>query len=265
VLDSLSPARRHFVLVLVVLAGVAVAAVLIMVAVTRESPVEPVAQDQLGPVLLVPGYGGNTTSLGRLATTLQATGRDVTIVELAGDGRGDLRQQAGVLERAADQALHRTSASSVDVVGYSAGGVIARLWVKDFGGGGVARRVLTLGSPHHGTDLAGVASDITPDTCPEACLQLAPESDFMRALNAGDDTPGGPLWISIWTTDDEVVTPPTSARLDGALNFSLQSICPRAAELTHSGLPTDASVIAIAVQELDRSTPSTPLASVCVP
>lgn len=264
-LDSLSPARRRFVLVLVVLAGVALAAVLVVVAVTREPPLDPVAQDRLGPVLLVPGYGGGTASLGQLATALRAAGRDVTIVELGGDGRGDLREQAQVLARAADQALHRSSASSVDVVGYSAGGVIARLWVKSLGGDGVARRVLTLGSPHHGTDLAGVASDVTPDTCPVACLQLAPESDFMRALNAGDDTPDGPLWISIWTTDDLVVTPPTSARLDGAVNFSLQSVCPRDSELTHSSLPTDASVIAIALRELDRSTPRAPLASVCVP
>lgn len=252
-------------LVLVVLAGVAMMAVFVGVTATREPPVDPVAQDQLGPVLLVPGYGGNTASLGRLTAALRDTGRDATIVELAGDGRGDLREQARVLDRAADRALDRTSTSSVDVIGYSAGGVIARLWVKDFGGDALARRVLTLGSPHHGTDLAGVASDITPDTCPEACLEMAPESDFMRALNAGDETPDGPLWISIWTTDDKVVSPPTSARLDGALNFSLQSVCPRDAELTHSSLPADASVIAIAVQELERSTPSTPLARVCVP
>ncbi len=240
-------------------------ALLVAIAMAREPRVDPVAQDQPGPVLLVPGYGGSTTSLGHLAAALQAGGRDVTIVELAGDGRGDLRQQAEVLEQAADQARQRTGAASVDVIGYSAGGVIARLWVKDFGGDAVARRVLTLGTPHHGTDLAGVASDFTPDTCPEACLQLSPESDFMRALNAGDDTPEGPLWISIWTTDDMVVTPPTSSRLDGAVNFSLQSVCARDAELTHSGLPTDASVIAITVRELDRSLPRTPTASVCVP
>jgi len=265
VLDSLSPARRRFVLVLVLLASGAIAAMVVVVALMREPPVEPVAQDQLGPVLLVPGYGGNTSSLGRLAAALRAGGRDVTVVELAGDGRGDLREQAEVLERAVDQAIQRTRSSSVDVIGYSAGGVIARLWVKDFGGDAVARRVLTLGSPHHGTDLAGVASDITPDTCPQACLQLSPQSDFMRALNAGDDTPDGPLWISIWTADDLVVSPPTSARLDGAVNFSLQSVCPRGAELTHSNLPKDASVVAITVQQLDLSAPRTPPASVCIP
>ncbi|MBA2699708.1 MAG: lipase [Nocardioidaceae bacterium] len=264
-LDSLSPARRRFVLFLAAIVGAALAVVFDVVATSRDEPVVPVAQDRVGPVLLVPGYGGSTRSLAGLATALRSAGRDVTTVELAGDGRGDLRAQARVLDQAVERALVRTSARSVDVIGYSAGGIIARLWVKDLGGGAVARRVLTLGSPHHGTELAGYASDITPDTCPAACIQLAPQSDFMRGLNSGDDTPDGPLWISIWTTDDQVVTPPASARLEGALNFSVQSVCPRRSELTHSNLPADAFVIAVAVRELDLAEPATPSARDCAP
>ena len=53
--------------------------------------------------------------------------------------------------------MDRTGTDSVDVVGYSAGGVIARLFVRDDGGDSVVRRVLTLGSPHHGTDVAALA------------------------------------------------------------------------------------------------------------
>ena len=124
--------------------------------------------------------------------------------------------------------MQRAGARSVDVVGYSAGGVVARLWVRDHGGDSLARRVVTIGSPHHGTDLAGLGGDVAPDTCPEACHQLQPDSELLRKLNAGDETPAGPLWVSIWTTDDQVVVPPSSADLEGALDFTVQSVCPRA-------------------------------------
>ncbi len=94
------------------------------------------SQDALGPVLLVPGYGGATAALDVLADALRQSGRDATVVALAGDGTGDLREQAEVLDDAVQRALERTGAASVDLVGYSAGGVTARLWARDFGGGG---------------------------------------------------------------------------------------------------------------------------------
>ena len=261
-LDSLSPARRRFVLALVAMAAAAVVVVAIVIAVNRQPAVVPVSQSERGPVLIVPGYGGSTTALADLAAALEAAGRDVTVVPPVGDGTGDLDTQAQALDAVATSALARTGTGSVDVVGYSAGGVVARLWVRDHGGGSVARRVLTLGSPHHGTDLAGVATDLTPDTCPEACLQLAPGSDFLNALNSGDETPDGPLWVSIWTADDKVVTPPSSAELDDALNFSVQSICPGVV-VTHSGLPRLGFVIAATVNALEVATPSLPTRREC--
>ncbi len=260
--DSLSPARRKFVLALVAMVGAVVVAVGLVLVANRAPTVDPVSQDEQGPVLIVPGYGGSTAALDELAAALEAAGRDASVVSLAGDGRGDLDLQAEVLDEAVTSALARTGAASVDVIGYSAGGVVARLWVRDHGGGSVARRILTLGSPHHGTDLAGVATDLSPDTCPEACLQLAPGSAFLNALNAGDETPDGPLWVSIWTTDDKVVTPPSSAELDDALNFSVQSVCPGLV-VSHSELPRLDFVVATTVAALEESAPSLPREQDC--
>nr|WP_218860591.1 alpha/beta fold hydrolase [Petropleomorpha daqingensis] len=212
-----------------------------------------VSQDRPGPVLLVPGYGGSTQSLQSLADRLTASGRDATVVALPGDGTGDLRASAEALDEAATAVLDRTGARSVDVVGYSAGGVIARLWVAD-GGDAVVRRVVTLGSPQHGTSLADLAGDVAPDQCPEGCRQLASDSELLASLNAKDETPDGPTWVSIWTTQDETVTPPDSARLDGALNMTVQSVCADA-RVGHGGLPQDPLVQAMVVTELGAGDP----------
>jgi hypothetical protein len=90
-----------------------------------------------------------------------------------------------------------------------------------------------------------------------ACRQLAQDSDLLRALNAGDETPAGPLWVSIWTTDDHTVVPADSASIEGALDFSVQSVCPTAS-VQHSDLPRDPAVIAMTVLELGAAAPAIP-------
>ena len=113
-----------------------------------------------------PATAAGTASLRSLAELLTAAGRDATVVALPGNGTGDLDATADALGDAVDAALERTGAASVDLVGYSAGGVVARLWVAD-GDAGLVRRVVTLGSPHHGTSLADLAGDVAPAQCPD--------------------------------------------------------------------------------------------------
>lgn len=260
-LAGLSPARRRFVLGVIGLALVAGIAGVAAYLLTRPDAVHPVAQDEPGPVLLVPGYGGSTGGLEVLAGRLRDDGRDVAVVHLAGDGTGDLRTQAEVLDQAADAALARTGASSVDVVGYSAGGVVARIWVADLGGDALARRVVTLASPNHGTDLAGLASGLGTTACPTACRQLAPDSDLLRDLNR-DETPAGPVWVAMWTEDDATVVPPDSGVLDGATSFSVQSVC-AGLDVGHRDMPSTPAVMAMVAAELDAADPATPAASTC--
>ncbi|WP_347060258.1 alpha/beta fold hydrolase [Blastococcus sp. HT6-30] len=244
--------RSLLILLAVALVGaVAVAGVLL----TRDggSPAPaPVAAEEPGPVLLVPGYGGDTAGLEPLAQRLRDTGRDATVVPLPGGGTGDLRAAADVLDAAASSALARSGAGSVDVVGYSAGGLVARLWVAD-GHDDVVRRVVTLGSPHHGTGVASLGAVFAPDRCAEACRQMVPGSELLTGL-AADGTPEGVDWVSVWTTQDTVVTPPESARLDGALNLTVQSVC-EGLQVSHARLPRDPVVQGIVLAELDAGDP----------
>ncbi|TFV69444.1 alpha/beta fold hydrolase [Blastococcus sp. CT_GayMR19] len=253
-LAGLSPARRRLLLAVGVLVVALAALAAVLLARVAAPAAAPVSQERPGPVLLVPGYGGSTGSLQALADRLTASGRDAAVVRLPGAGTGDLAEAADALGEAADAAMARTGADSVDVVGYSAGGVVARLWVAD-DGAGVARRVVTLGSPHHGTSLADLALDVAPGQCPVGCLQLGSDSDLLARLNAGDETPDGPTWVSIWTTQDQTVTPPDSARLDGALNLPVQSVCSDA-QVGHGDLPRNPLVQEIVLAELAAGEPA---------
>ncbi len=252
-LSSLSPPRRRLMLALAAVCALLVVVVLVSVVPARLSEPTVAAQDQPGPVLLVPGYGGSRASLEVLATSLRAAGRTATVLTLPGDGTGDLTKAAEVLNEAADAAL-AAGAPSVDVVGYSAGGVTARWWVAELDGDAVTRRVVTLGSPHRGAEIAGLGAAIAPDRCPAACRQLAPGSDLLRRLNDGDPTPDGPRWMSVWTQQDEVVTPPDSARLQGATNVVVQQVCP-GVPLTHGDLPRSSLVAALVLEALAVAPP----------
>ena len=261
-LDALSPQRRRLVLgVGGVVALVALALIVALVVRAVGSRTAAVPQDRPGPVLLVPGYGGRLASLDPLAAMLRADGRTVVVVTPPGDGTGDLDQQAEHLADVAGQTLADSGAASVDVVGYSAGGVVARLWVREHGGARQARRVLTLGSPQHGTSQAALGAALAGG-CPPACEQLVPDSALLRALNAGDETPDGPAWVTVRSDRDEVVTPTSSAALAGALNLRIQDACP-AARTPHGGLPADPVVLAALDTVLGVGPPTAPTAVAC--
>ncbi|GAY10346.1 triacylglycerol lipase [Pseudonocardia sp. N23] len=252
----MSPRRRLLVglLVLVVVAAGIVVGVRVLGGPGLPLPGTRPADDRPGPVLLVPGYGGSRNSLLALARRIEATGRQATVLTLV-DGTGDLSAEVAVLDRAVDDAL-AAGAPSVDVVGYSAGGVVTALWLARDDGASRARRVVTLGAPLHGTTLATAGASLAPDACPVACRQLVPGSPELAEI---DRAGVGSLlpWLSLWTTDDDTVTPPDSARLAGALDTSVQAVC-AGARVTHSGLPTDPVVTGAVLRALGTTPLTTP-------
>ncbi|MGB6456891.1 MAG: hypothetical protein WBH47_20685 [Streptosporangiaceae bacterium] len=213
-----------------------------------------------GPVILVPGYGGSTGALDVLASRIRATGRTATVLSLPGTGTGSLLADAALLTAAVNGDL-RQGASSVDVVGYSAGGVVALIWARRDDGAASARRVITLGAPFHGTGLATAAEALVPGACPAACQQLVPGSQLLDSLDVAHAA-GLPAWMALWTSDDQVVTPPDSATLPGALDVQVQSVCPTAI-VSHSQLPTSPVVTAMVLQALGPGPLSRPTAADC--
>jgi len=263
-LGALSPRRRWFL-------GVSVAAVVVLVgalagpAVVSSLDSQPTgypAQDRPGTVLLVPGYGGGTGSLDVLAAGIRAAGRQAVVVQLPDGGVGDLSQQAAVLDGYVADALK--SGPSVDLIGYSAGGVVMRLWVEQHDGAAKVRRVITLGSPFHGTTVAAAGAAVGAGTgaCPAACQQLIPGSSLLTELDAGAPAAGHPPWLSVWTQQDQTVVPPTSAELPDAVDVSVQSVC-AGEQVSHSQLPTDAAVVGMVLQALGTAPLAAPDPSQC--
>ena len=210
-------------------------------------------------MLLVPGYGGSTGSLDELAARIRSTGRTATVVPLAGDGTGDLTVQARVLEGYVNQAIGAGS-GPVTVIGYSAGGVVAWLWYVDYGGASQAGKIITLGSPLHGARIAAVGTGFDPGECPVACQQLVPGSALLTQLQQSAQP--RPPWLSLWSTDDQTVQPPDSARLPGAVNVPLQSVCP-GIDIQHSQLPTAPLVVGLVLHTLAGGRLSAPVPGDC--
>jgi triacylglycerol lipase len=218
------------------------------------------ADNNPGPVILVPGYGGDAQMLAPLATALRKAGRTTVVLALPDHAMGDIRAQEQVLAAKVSAELASAHASSVDLVGYSAGGLVAGLFTIDHAA--QVRRVVTLGSPLHGTNVAGLAANYAPSACPSACRQMVPGSALLAAFDAANPAARGVPWLSMWTAQDGVVEPVTSAQLPGAVNVKLQSVCPDDRS-DHIQLPSDPLAIGLTVQALRGDTIASPSASDC--
>jgi triacylglycerol lipase len=100
------------------------------------------------------------------------------------------------------------------LVGHSMGGLVARAYLRRHGSGRVAR-LITLGSPHHGTRSArmGLGAD---------ARQMEPDSPWLATLNE-TELPVVPT-LCLWSTHDAVVLPPSSGRLQGAAEVVLPAL-----------------------------------------
>lgn len=246
-LAGLSPRRRRFVAGMGVVVTAAAALAGLEGAGAFNGPALRASAASPGVVVLVPGYGGSTTGLDVLAARIRRTGRIADVVRLPGSGTGDLAAQAVTLNGYVTRAL-RSGKGAVDVVGFSAGGVVARLWDVEDDGARKASRIITLGSPLNGTRIAAAGNAADPAACPAACQELVPGSTLLTELRAAPFT-GRPGWLSLWTEDDQVVRPPDSARLAGAVNVPLQAVCPGVV-IEHGQLPSDPLVIGIVLRAL---------------
>jgi pimeloyl-ACP methyl ester carboxylesterase len=167
------------------------------------------------PVLLLHGYGCNSGYWTHLVPRLDAARISHATLDLA-PLMAPIDAYVPLVEEGVNALLAATGAERVVIVAHSMGGLVARAWMRAHGSGRVAR-VITLGTPHHGTSLASFGLGAN-------ALQMRRGGAWLRELAASENAATRALITSIYTHHDNIVAPQTSSELPGARNLAFGGI-----------------------------------------
>jgi pimeloyl-ACP methyl ester carboxylesterase len=103
------------------------------------------------PVIVVHGYAMNRANFLVLARRLKSAG----LGPVLGFEYWTLGKTASAARKLAAY-VEALGVPEVDVIGHSMGGVVGRYYVQLGGGDGVVRNLITIGSPHAGTDVSAI-------------------------------------------------------------------------------------------------------------
>lgn len=183
------------------------------------------------PVLLLHGYVCNRGFLLPLKRYLRAHGisaysHNLEPVYTAIDNYAD------GLARRIEEILAATGAEKLVILAHSMGGLVARAYLRKHGTRHVAK-LITLGTPHHGTVLAPLAAG-------ENGRQIVPGNAWLQRLN--EEAPALPL-VSVFSYQDNIVLPQESAVLAGAKIVRLSGI-------GHIHMPFSRRIGEVALEEI---------------
>ena len=158
------------------------------------------------PVVLVHGYICNHRVWDRMVAHLRRAGHPVLAIDLE-PLFASIDDYAPLLDRAVAELSHQTGATRVALVGHSMGGLAIRAWLRVHGTAHVAT-VITLGSPHAGTQL-----DPHPKT-PNG-QQMAWGSRWLQDLATSETNATRSLMHIGLTPQDNIVYPQRDQVLPG--------------------------------------------------
>src|SRR4051812_13764803 len=107
------------------------------------------------PILVLHGYAMNRANFLPLAFRLARAGLG-PVIGFEYWTLGRTAAAARQLGWFIDQVCAATGATEVDLIGHSMGGMVGRYYVSLAGGDGVVRNLVTIGSPHTGTEISRV-------------------------------------------------------------------------------------------------------------
>lgn len=193
------------------------------------------------PVLLLHGYGCNSGYWASLAPMLDPARISHATLDLE-PLMGDIDAYAARIEAAAQDLCAQSGARQLVVVAHSMGGLAARAWMRVHGAGRVAR-LITLGTPHHGTCLAAFGLGINAGQMRRTGV-TGPECAWLSALAAAEDAAVRARITSLYSHHDNIIAPQTSSQLPGARNLAFGGV-------GHVALGHNRRVLASVMEEID--------------
>jgi pimeloyl-ACP methyl ester carboxylesterase len=168
------------------------------------------------PVLLIHGFSCNAAVWAPVRRRLNAADiGPVTALDLEPLG-ADLDSYIPCLMGALQKLEQVTGREPVTLIGHSSGGLVARALLRRIEPRRI-RQLITLATPHHGTNLARCITG-------RQAAQLRPGSPWLRALNAAQDGALSVPTLCIYSLDDNIVAPSESAALRGAQRLELEGV-----------------------------------------
>lgn len=157
------------------------------------------------PVVLVHGITDTFAIFKPMTQQLERSGWQVYSLDLIpSNGDCELDQLAKQLAAFIEHTI--PAGQSIDLVGFSMGGLVSRYYVQRLGGIDRVMRFITISAPHNGTIAAHLS--LRP-----GCLQMRPNSSFLKDLNRDVKMLDRINFTSIWTPLDGIIIPAHSSVL----------------------------------------------------
>jgi pimeloyl-ACP methyl ester carboxylesterase len=162
------------------------------------------------PVILVHGYICNHRVWDNMAQALRQAGHPVLAIDLE-PLFTSIDDYAAVIEHAVATLLTQTDSVKVALVGHSMGGLAIRAWLRTASANrqGQVTRIITLGTPHQGTQIVRASATLNG-------TQMLWHSPWLAELAHNETMTQRALMRIALTRQDQVVYPQREQVLDGA-------------------------------------------------
>jgi hypothetical protein len=188
------------------------------------------------PIIVLHGYAMNRANFRVLGRRLGKAGLG-PVLGFEYWTLGKTGEAARDLAEYVEEVRAATECDQVDLIGHSMGGVVGRYYVSLLGGDGVVANLVTLGSPHSGTDVSAIGIG-------HPGRELLLGSSMLQRLEAAP-RPERTRMTVVWSRADALVPGKRHARVEGVDELVYD-------DLGHLCLLTDERVAGEIIERLKR-------------